>query len=110
MGRLIIEPDNKIGLNDKDLKGIKVKIKMKRRALKNRGYAAGSRSRRNSEEKTLENEEQNIQDKIRTIEEEKAYLEEKLEKLRESTRFRVAWSHAQGIILPEEYYKYLDEK
>ena len=55
--------------------------------------------------------------------------EEKLEKLRKSTKFRVALSQAQGIDLPgklglykndfifftfddftEEFYKYLDEK
>jgi len=118
-----------LGLNDKDLKVIKVKdlntklkqtgdlrkedkvkIKKKRRAMKNRGYAATSRFQRSLEEKTLKNEKQKVEDDIRTIEEEKDYLEEKLAKLRESTRFRVAQSRALGIDLPEEYYNYLDEK
>jgi len=39
----------------------KEKIKKKRRTLKNRGYAAGSRYKRNDEEKTLKKEKQKIE-------------------------------------------------
>merc|ERR1719438_537586 len=82
--RLITEEDNKIGLTNTDLVVIKTKdlnnklkqttdlrredkekIKKKRRTLKNRGYAAGSRYKRNDEEKTLKIEKQKIEDEIR---------------------------------------------
>merc|ERR1712227_854480 len=84
--RLITEEDNKIGLTNTDLVVIKTKdlnnklkqttdlrredkekIKKKRRTLKNRGYAAGSRYKRNDEEKTLKNEKQKIEVMYRII-------------------------------------------
>merc|ERR1719342_1551654 len=88
LNRLITEPDNKIGLTNTDLVVIKTKdlnnklkqttdlrredkekIKKKRRTLKNRGYAAGSRYKRNDEEKTLKKEKQKFEDEIRNIRE-----------------------------------------
>ena len=133
--QLVPDSDNKIGLNDNDLANTKIrdlnkrvkqtslkqedveKIKKKRRTMKNRGYAKGSRSKKMAQEKKLDKEvgelkvkffEQDslmkylLQNDIGDLEKNKDVLLKKIRDLEESNALRLQIALSAGIRLPGE--------
>eukprot|EP00091_Calanus_sinicus_P016440 TRINITY_DN35799_c0_g1_i1.p1 TRINITY_DN35799_c0_g1~~TRINITY_DN35799_c0_g1_i1.p1 ORF type:complete len:173 (-),score=45.17 TRINITY_DN35799_c0_g1_i1:48-566(-) len=78
------------------------KIKQKRRTLKNRGYAASCRNKRELEEESLKVELENLQKDISDLKRSSSEKKIKIEQLRASYKFRQEWAknHTQ-IKLPE---------
>eukprot|EP00092_Neocalanus_flemingeri_P007346 GFUD01007933.1.p1 GENE.GFUD01007933.1~~GFUD01007933.1.p1 ORF type:complete len:162 (+),score=63.58 GFUD01007933.1:48-533(+) len=78
------------------------KIKQKRRTLKNRGYAASCRNKRELEEESLKVELDKLKKDISDLTRGTAEKKIKLEQQRESYKFRQEWASKQPKIkLPE---------
>merc|ERR1719429_654375 len=118
--QLVPDSDNKIGLNDNDLANTKIrdlnkrvkqtslkqedveKIKKKRRTMKNRGYAKGSRSKKMAQEKKLDKEVGELKNDIGDLEKNKDVLLKKIRDLEESNALRLQIALSAGIRLPED--------
>merc|ERR1711910_75590 len=74
------------------------RIKQKRRTLKNRGYAASCRNKRELEEEALKEELVKLQREISDLEKNTSEKKIKMGQLRESFRFRQAWASKQPQI------------
>jgi len=121
------EQNNKIGLTDDALAAIKVKelnkniksnkelgkeeikqIKTKRRRLKNRGYAKGTRDNKSSEVNELEREKRKIEKINCDLEKEMFQLEAKLHQFRQSNKIRQGYIVKDFGVNPEELDRDID--
>merc|ERR1711874_26772 len=78
------------------------RLKAKRRTLKNRGYAASCRHKRDNDEGELLEKKMELEEEIDKLNRRKEDLERNNQKMRESNLFRLNWALREGIDIPDD--------
>merc|ERR1712025_138457 len=86
------------GLSKEDCK----RLKAKRRTLKNRGYAASCRYKREEQEEGLNGVKSHLDEDLNVLRMNIEDYRIKLQKLQDSNRFRLNWAIRNNIKLPDE--------
>jgi len=86
------------GLSKDDCK----RLKAKRRTLKNRGYAASCRYKREEQEEGLNGVKSHLDEDLNVLRMNIEDYRIKLQKLQDSNRFRLNWAIRNNIKLPDE--------
>ena len=85
------------GLSREDCK----KLKAKRRTLKNRGYAASCRYKRDEQERNLQDTKNKLKNDIDALKRNSEDLERSTQNLKESNLYRLKWALRANIDIPD---------
>ena len=85
------------GLSGEDCK----KLRAKRRTLKNRGYAASCRYKRDEQERNLQDTKNKLKNDIDALKRNSEDLERSTQNLKESNLFRLKWALRANIDIPD---------
>ena len=89
------------GLSGEDCK----KLKAKKRTLKNRGYAATCRYKRDEQEGNLQDTKNKLKNDIDALKRNSEDLERSTQNLKESNLFRLKWALRANIDIPDQIKK-----
>ena len=85
------------GLSGEDCK----KLRAKRRTLKNRGYAASCRYKRDEQERNLQDTKNKLKNDIDALKRNSEDLERSTQNLKESNLYRLKWALRANIDIPD---------